>query len=230
MKCFFLGAHFSENTCGCARGYETFYDEATSSCRLISDRPCNPGTGLIHTPTELQLCDENARCLPHAAGNFTYRCRCNDKYVPNPEGICYLSYKSRCAEDPASCDPYGYLKCRKRFKAENYQNTTNDVRQCICETDEMYYYEETKQCLTFPGEVCDVSRMAQKCRKNAKCGKNHVCECESGYEITPDRQCLLKYGEKCEYSKDCHTHANLECRAGFCLCPEGYIEHHYYDG
>lgn len=221
------GNNASVPLCRCEREYETFFDANTSSCRLIHDRPCNLDNkdNLIPAVKPNQLCDKNAMCLAYAPGNFTHRCGCNDKFSPNPEGICYLPYQSECISAPTECDPYGYLTCRKRYKDDGKA----DIRQCLCATDKMYYDREQNKCFSFPGEMCDNSPTGQKCRKNAHCGKNYMCECNAGYEETPDGQCLLKYGEQCD-ATECHHHANLECRSGFCLCREGYIEHYFYSG
>jgi hypothetical protein len=201
--------------CKCQRGFETFYDEENSSCRLISDRPCLPPSSI--STERVQLCDQNALCEPSAPGNFTHRCLCNPGFSPNTEKICFYEYEADCSSNPSQCDPWGYLVCRK---------DENEKLLCQCSSGNMYFNDELQQCLTFPGEPCQHLSHDQKCRENSQCAKNGVCECLEGYEATHDGHCLLKYREKCDDDpNNCNDRVNLDCLTGFCLCREGFLEH-----
>lgn len=93
--------------------------------------------------------------------------------------------------------------------------------KCICDPRLGVYDLFHYQCVGKADHAC----LGDLCTKNSVCDSvTNTCKCLSGYDLSPDGNCVHKHGESCEEDEDCKR--EYLCYDGLCECR--YPNHQYY--
>ncbi|CAL8103595.1 unnamed protein product [Orchesella dallaii] len=216
-----------DRKCKCLLGEENqYYDQSEGKCYSHAGSAC-----LFHYQNPCSnnsYCGEIAENINGASFVIGHKCLCKHGYSYTKSRKCQVGFGSVCNTEN-SCNYDHFLGCM------------NGICQCRNPLNEVYD-EKTGECTLLVGSRCSLAlETGPKCLTNAEClplrssssssnssvtSGTGICQCSSGFSVTPMNTCLLDLNQKCQPGvKLCNYFNALTCVNETCSCVDSSLSY-----